>query len=72
MGARAAPRRGAGRGSAATAAEPPARVIVNAVAPDVVRLTPPFVITPEQTARALEVLCDAIEAAVTAAGEGTP
>lgn len=48
------------------------RVIVNAVAPDVVRLTPPFVITPEQTARALEVLCDAIEAAVTAAGEGTP
>ena len=46
------------------------RVIVNAVAPDVVRLTPPFVITPDQTARALDVLCGAIEAAVAAAGEG--
>ena len=40
-----------------------ARVIVNAVAPDVVRLAPPFVITPAETERALEVLRDAIAAA---------
>ncbi len=49
-----------------------ARVIVNAVAPDVIRLTPPLVITPEQLARALEVLSAAIVSALAAAaGEGT-
>jgi len=38
------------------------RLIVNAAAPDVIRLAPPLVITAEQTARALGILAGAIEA----------
>jgi len=43
-----------------------ARVIVNAVAPDVIRLAPPLVITPSQVEHALEVLTAAIVAAAAA------
>ena len=44
------------------------RVIVNAVAPDVIRLTPPLTITPTEVARALEVL----DAALASVGTEDP
>jgi acetylornithine/N-succinyldiaminopimelate aminotransferase len=43
------------------------RLIVNAVAPDVIRLAPPLTISVEEVADALARLCDAISAAAAAA-----
>jgi acetylornithine aminotransferase len=47
------------------------RVIVNAVAPDVLRIAPPLTITADEVTEALAVLVLAIEAAVHDAAAGT-